>query len=68
MRHAGRVQSFQLQYKDGDQWQTFYSGTTIGEGFHTSDFKPITARQVRLNILQATGGPTINEFQLFNKP
>ena len=66
--YVGRAQSFQLQYKDGDQWQTFYSGTTIGEDFHTSDFKPVTAQQFRLNILRASGGPTINEFQLFNKP
>jgi alpha-L-fucosidase len=66
--YAGRVQSFELQYKAGDQWQTFYSGTTIGADFQTSQFKPITAQQVRLNILQASKAPTINELQLFNNP
>ncbi len=64
----GRVQSFELQYKDGDQYQTFYSGTGLGSNFETSDFKPITAQIIRLNILKAPGGPTISEFQLFGKP
>jgi alpha-L-fucosidase len=62
-----RVQSFELQYKDGDQWQTFYSGTTIGSNFTTNRFTPMTARYVRLHILQATDGPSINEFQLFSR-
>jgi alpha-L-fucosidase len=64
----GRVQSFELQYQDGDQWKTFYTGTTIGADFKTSSFPPVTAQVVRLNILRATEGPSINEFQLFSKP
>lgn len=57
-----RVRRFQLQYKDGEVWKTFYEGTTLGS-FRTS-FKAITARQVRLNVLKATNVPTIWEFQL----
>ncbi|MFI5379060.1 MAG: alpha-L-fucosidase [Tepidisphaerales bacterium] len=64
--YAGRVQSFELQYKDGAEWKMFYKGRTIGENFSTPKFDPVTAQVVRLNILQATEGPTINEFQLFN--
>jgi len=59
-----RVREFELQYKDGDQWRTFVRGTKIGLDF-SKQFEPVTARQVRLNILNAAEGPSIWEFQLF---
>jgi alpha-L-fucosidase len=59
-----RVQSFELQYKDGDAWKTFARGTTIGEKW-TAEFEPVTAQVVRLTVLEATVGPTIWEFQLY---
>jgi len=59
-----RVQQFELQYKDGEQWRTFTEGTTIGKKLKLK-FSPVTARYVRLNILDASEGPTIWEFQLF---
>ena len=59
-----RVQKFELQWLDGAEWKTFSSGTTIGESWWKS-FDPVTAQRVRLNILEATDGPTIWEFQLF---
>jgi alpha-L-fucosidase len=58
-----RVRRFELQYKDGETWKTFLQGTRIGEQY-AQDFTPVTARYVRLNILEATDGPTIWEFQL----
>jgi len=60
----GRVQKFELQAKEGERWTTFHRGTTIGEG-HTAKFPPVTARHVRLNLLETTDGPSIWEFQLF---
>ncbi len=59
-----RVQSFELQYKKGDSWETFYKGKEIGDKL-SIQFKPITAQSIRLNILKATNGPTIREFQIF---
>jgi len=59
-----RILKFELQYKDNGEWKTFISGTKIGSDY-VKDFEPIAARQVRLNILDATEGPTIWEFQLF---
>jgi alpha-L-fucosidase len=59
-----RVRSFELQYKDGPQWKTFYKGTMIGAQYATPPFAPVTARHVRLNVLDATDGPTITEFEL----
>ena len=58
------MQSFQLQWFDGTVWQTFWSGTTLGANW-SQTFPPVTAQLVRLNILNASVGPTIWEFQLY---
>jgi len=59
----GRVNQFELQYKDGESWKTFYQGKKIGEKL-TVDFQPLTAQRVRLNILDASDGPTIWEMEV----
>jgi len=64
--YIGRVQAFELQYRDGDAWKTFYKGKTIGANFSVT-FDPIMAQYVRLNILDATDGPTIADFQLLSQ-
>ena len=61
---AGRAKEYELQAKRDGQWQTFARGTEIGED-RLLTFGPITAQVIRLNILNATEGPTISEFQLF---
>jgi hypothetical protein len=58
------VTSFELQWFDGIAWQTFWTGTTLGDQW-SQNFPPVTAQRVRLNILNSTDGPTIWEFQLF---
>ena len=59
-----RVQKFELQAHDGQDWRTFYQGKTIGENL-TVKFPPVQARRVRLNLLETTDGPSIWEFQLY---
>jgi len=59
-----RVREFELQCRDGSRWKTFARGTKLGFDY-SKQFEPVTARYVRLNILDATDGPTIWEFQLF---
>ncbi|HUS72780.1 MAG TPA: alpha-L-fucosidase [Sedimentisphaerales bacterium] len=59
-----RVQQFKLEYNNDEQWRTFAEGTKIGKKLKL-EFSPVTARYVRLSILDATDGPTIWEFQLF---
>lgn len=59
-----RVKKYELQILRGDTWETFYKGDTLGEK-KTLSFDPVTARQVRLNIMDASDGPTIWEFQIF---
>ncbi|TWU32052.1 alpha-L-fucosidase [Novipirellula artificiosorum] len=63
VEYGVRVHSFELQYRDGEDWKTFFQGTTIGRGLSVN-FDPVTARHVRLRI-HGDDGPTINEFQLF---
>ena len=60
----GRVQEFELQVKQGDAWETFHHGKTIGEDCEIQ-FAPVTGRHVRLNLRKTTEGPSIWEFQLF---
>ncbi|NLH15570.1 MAG: hypothetical protein GX455_03215 [Phycisphaerae bacterium] len=61
--YAGRIQKFQLQRLEGETWKTFFEGTTVGEKGEFK-FEPVTAQQVRFNILEATEGPTIWEFHI----
>jgi hypothetical protein len=60
------VQKFEFQYRNGGEWKTLFSGTEIGAAFSRS-FAPVTAAEVRLNILDATEGPTIWEIELSQK-
>jgi alpha-L-fucosidase len=63
--YAGRVQKFELQYRDGGDWKTLFAGTTLGDDFQKS-FPSVTAQEFRLNILDASEGPTINEIKFTN--
>jgi alpha-L-fucosidase len=63
---ADRVQKFEFQYRDVNEWNTIFTGTTLGGQFQ-KQFKPVTAREFRLNILEASGGPTISEIEFSEK-
>jgi alpha-L-fucosidase len=64
--YDNRVQKFEFQYKQDGQWKTLFTGTTLGSQFHKS-FDPVTAQEFRLNILDATEGPTLSEIELLTK-
>jgi alpha-L-fucosidase len=64
--YPGRVQEFEIQCRKGDAWETIFTGQGLGVNFEKT-FPPVTAREFRLNILQATEGPTINEIELLDK-
>ncbi len=63
--YGRRVEKFEFQCRDGGQWKTIFSGTTLGT--FSKDFPPVVTRQVRLNILEANEGPTISEIELIEK-
>jgi alpha-L-fucosidase len=64
-----RSRKFVLEYRKegtedtGATWRIFAEGTKIGKGVALA-FEPITARHVRLRFIEATGGPTVWEFEL----
>lgn len=59
-----RVQKFEFQYRDGKEWKTAFTGTKIGRWFQQKLDPPVKAREFRLNILDATDGPTITDIEL----
>jgi len=64
---GSRIRRFELQAKEGDAWRTLAQGTTVGESFRLA-FPPAKASVVRLNILEATEGPTLGEVELLPPP
>lgn len=58
-----RVKKFALRCRRNGEWETVITGTKIGENF-AQKFPPIIARYWRLDILEASEGPTIYELQL----
>lgn len=61
-----RVRQFEFQYQDGETWKTIFTGQKIGPEFQKK-FDAVTARYFRVNILDATEGPTINEIELLTR-
>jgi alpha-L-fucosidase len=59
-----RVRKFAIEYWQDGQWKPCYRGENLGATLDAA-FPPITAQRVRLNITEATDGPTIWEFELF---
>ncbi len=64
--YADRVTKFDFQYRDGGEWKTIFSGDKIGARFQKT-FEPVKAQEFRLNILDASEGPTISEIELLEK-
>ncbi|TSA38754.1 MAG: alpha-L-fucosidase [Porphyromonadaceae bacterium] len=60
-----RIRKFSIEYWQDNQWKPCYNGENLGEILDIS-FNPVTAQRVRLNITEATEGPTIREFQIFS--
>ena len=62
-----RVRSFALESRDdpGEPWRPFYRGATIGTAGLAASFPPAKGRYVRLHVLEAAGGPSIWDFELY---
>lgn len=55
-----RIQSYELQSLEEGKWVTFHKGTTLGQGASVG-FPPRKIKALRLHILDASDGPSINE-------
>ncbi len=60
------MKAFEFQQRTEAGWKTIFSGTRLGRSFQ-KQFEPVTAREFRLNILDASEGPTISEIELSEK-
>lgn len=63
-----RTEKFTIDVRtdENSDWSTVYEGGTIPKD-GTITFSPVSARFVRLNILQASGVPTIEEIWIYEK-
>ncbi|MEO7717164.1 MAG: alpha-L-fucosidase [Capsulimonas sp.] len=63
--YANRVASFQIEYRSSDDgpWISIFQGKQIGADFHCR-FDPVTAKSVRLKVLDASDGPTITDVNI----
>jgi alpha-L-fucosidase len=59
-----RCRKYAIEYWQDDQWRACYRGENLPASLDVS-FDPVTAQRVRLNITEATDGPTIWEFSLY---
>ncbi|TDX00868.1 alpha-L-fucosidase [Dinghuibacter silviterrae] len=62
-----RIESFVLEYKDGDDWKEITRGTTVGYK-RLLRFPSVTAGEVRLRILSSRTEPTLAAFGLYAAP
>lgn len=61
--YAERIRRFELLARDTGEWTTLLTGTTMPADY-VATFPALTARSIKLNILEATDGPTIDELQV----
>ncbi|MBN1817576.1 MAG: alpha-L-fucosidase [Sedimentisphaerales bacterium] len=59
-----RCRQYAIEYWQDGHWTACYRGENLGASVAVS-FAPVTAQRVRLNIAEATDGPTLWEFSLF---
>ncbi|MCP5113716.1 MAG: hypothetical protein GY953_23015, partial [bacterium] len=61
----GRIQRYQLQRRTGERWVTLHEGGALGTGAVVV-FRPVPARQIRLNVLESDGAPRITEIRVLS--
>lgn len=59
-----RIESFVLEYKEGNEWKKITEGSTVGYK-RLLRFNAVNAKQVRLCILSSRLNPTLSEFGLY---
>jgi alpha-L-fucosidase len=62
-----RIESFVLEWLDGDSWREITKGATVGYK-RLIRFKEVTARKIRLRILSSRLNPTLSAFGLYKTP
>jgi hypothetical protein len=60
------IERYQLQYRSGEEWQTIHEGDALGIGA-VLVFEPVTASEIRLNVLEVEGVPNISEIRVLSE-
>ena len=66
MRAEQNIKTFELQYKEGEDWKKLYSGTTIGAKAELV-VPPTEAKLIRLVIKSFSDTPGIYEIMIYNE-
>lgn len=64
-RYGQRIEKFELEYKDGDQWKPLFNGTVIGYK-RICKFDPVKAQFIRLTISESRWYPQLSTFEVYN--
>ncbi|MFC5406267.1 alpha-L-fucosidase [Cohnella soli] len=67
IRIGQRIESFDLEWKDGDEWKPLAQGTVVGYK-RICRFDKVNARHIRLSITSSRWQPTLESFQVYNSP
>lgn len=59
-----RIRVYSVDYRVGDHWRVWHQGESPGMRVDVA-LESVTAQHFRLNISEATEGPSLHEFQLF---
>jgi alpha-L-fucosidase len=62
-----RVRKFEFQARVDGEWKTLFPGSALGRRFVRKLNPPVVAQEFRLNILEATEGPTLSEIELIGE-
>ncbi len=62
-----RIEEFELEYWDGENWREAAKGTTVGYK-RLLQFEPITTDKVKLKITASRLNPTLQSFGLYKQP
>ncbi len=67
IRIGQRIEGFELEYWDGENWKKATRGTTVGYK-RLLRFAPITTYKVKLKITSSRLNPTLQSFGLYKQP
>ena len=61
----GSMKRFALEYQEGGEWKTIFQDKDMPHDEYVKTFPPVTARLVRLHVLESTGAVNVADFELF---
>ncbi|NIK75343.1 alpha-L-fucosidase [Paenibacillus castaneae] len=63
-RYGQRIERFELEYKDGDEWIPLYKGTVVGYK-RICRFDAVVSRFIRMKITESRWYPKVSTFEVY---